>query len=229
MKPLYTPKEFFNCKSNGKLLCKCYECGNPFLKDKRSIVTFLNGTATKGCAIKYCSSYCRNHSLKKANSHTWTQVQCKSCKKQFTKPTRHLKRSPNHFCSSSCSTTYGNTHKKYGIKRSKLELWLEQQLPILYPYTEFHFARKDAINSELDIYIPSLKLAFELNGIFHYEPIFGPDQLAKIQNNDQRKHQACIEKGIELCIIDVSSLNYFKTEKAEKYLDIITSIINTKY
>lgn len=121
---------------------------------------------------------------------------------------------------------YRNANKIQGVRRSKLEAWLEQQLLALYPLLEFHFNRKDAINSELDIYIPSLKLAFELNGIFHYEPIFGSEKLGQIQNNDQRKHQACNERGIELCLIDTSSLKYFKPEKAKKYLSIITSIID---
>ena len=82
--------------------------------------------------------------------------------------------------------------------------------------------------SELDIYIPSLKLAFELNGIFHYEPIHGMDLLSKIQNNDNRKILACAEQQIELCIIDSTDLKYFKLNKAEKYLKIITDIINQK-
>lgn len=105
-------------------------------------------------------------------------------------------------------------------------MWLEQQLPTLYPSLEFHFNRKDAINGELDIYIPSLKLAFELNGVFHYEPIFGQDKLQQIQSNDQRKHAACYEAGIEMCWIDVSSMVYFKASNAMKYLTIIGSIID---
>jgi hypothetical protein len=66
-----------------------------------------------------------------------------------------------------------HSHKKWGCRRSKLEKWLEEQLIKMYPNLEIHFNRKDTINSELDIFIPSLKLAFELNGIFHYEPIYG--------------------------------------------------------
>ena len=83
-------------------------------------------------------------------------------------------------------------------------------MSIQYPNLEIHYNRKDAINSELDIYIPELELAFELNGIFHYEPIYGAEKLQQIQNNDDRKFQACLEKGISLCIIDTSSLKYFK-------------------
>ena len=71
-------------------------------------------------------------------------------------------------------------------------------------------------------------LAFELNGIFHYEPIYGEKKLNQIQNNDTRKFQACLEKGIEMCMIDVSSLSYFKPANAKKYLDIVCGLIDMK-
>ena len=77
-------------------------------------------------------------------------------------------------------------------------------------------------------YLPKLNLAFELNGIFHYEPIFGESKLDRIQNNDNRKFQACLENGIELCIIDTSSQKYFKEKSSQKYLDIITNLVDSK-
>lgn len=134
----------------------------------------------------------------------------------------------NYFCSRSCAATYNNTHKTTGCRKSKLEVYLEKVLTKLYSNTEIHFNRKDAINSELDIYIPSLKLAFELNGIFHYEPIYGVEKLKQIKNNDNRKFQACLERNIELCIIDVSKQSYFKEETCLPYLEIIRNIIDSK-
>ena len=89
--------------------------------------------------------------------------------------------------------------------------------------------RKIIAPKELDVLIPSLNLAFELNGIFHYEPIYGSDKLSSIKNNDERKFQACLEKGIELVIIDTSSQVYFKEKTSQKYFDIIENIIDIKY
>lgn len=157
------------------------------------------------------------------------QCVCSNCNNTFMKKMGEIKRSKNNFCSSSCAASFNNKNKKYGIRRSKLEIYIERELTALYPNFEIHFNRKDAINSELDIYMPSLKLAFELNGIFHYEPIHGSDRLAQIKNNDNRKFQACLEKGIELCIIDTSSQKYFKESKSLQYLNIILDIINKKH
>ena len=75
---------------------------------------------------------------------------------------------------------------------------------------DISYNKKDIIESELDIYIPSLKLAIELNGIVHYEPIYGSDKLTKIQNNDKQKSIRCYEAGIEFATIDTSKCSYHK-------------------
>lgn len=222
MKPLYTKKEFDNAQDKEELALSCYKCNNTFYKKKKLISSVLNKIA-KNITLKYCSRTCKDSSQK-----TKTQVKCKQCNVEFFKIPAEIKRRPNHFCTKSCATKYNNAHKTKGSTRSKLEIWLEEQLTTIYPNIEFHFNRKDTIKSELDIYIPSLKLAFELNGIFHYEPIFGVDKLTQMQNNDQRKFQACIEKNISLCIIDTSKQTYFKKNTSENFLKIITTIINDK-
>jgi very-short-patch-repair endonuclease len=173
----------------------------------------------------YCSKECRYLGQNKQEP---VSVNCLNCNKEFKKLAKELKKHPNSFCSRSCSATYNNKNKTHGTRRSKLEIYLEEELKSKYNDLDIHFNRKDTINSELDIYIPSMKLAFELNGIFHYEPIYGDKKLNQIQNNDTRKFQACLEKGIEMCIIDVSSLSYFKPANAKKFLDIVCNLIDSK-
>lgn len=107
-----------------------------------------------------------------------------------------------------------------------MEVWLEEQLRIVYPDLDIHCNRMDAINAELDFYFPALRLAFELNGILHYEPIYGRGQLARTQTNDTRKWAACLERGIELCVIDSSQFTYFKARGAEKYLDMFRVVVD---
>jgi len=216
MKPLYSQLEFENAKTTDKLCLKCYTCGKTFKVYKRIILEALRHN--KG-SCKFCSQKCKTSKQ---------DVRCNNCNKEFKKLPNQIKKTNNNFCSQSCAATYNNKHKSHGTRRSKLEIYLEEQLIKLYPNLEFHFNRKDTINSELDIYIPSFKLAIELNGIFHYEPIFGDEKLQKIQNNDDRKFQACLEKKIELVLIDISSQKYFKSKSSQKFLNIITEIISKK-
>lgn len=46
-------------------------------------------------------------------------VKCKQCHKPFNKKPSNIKRSPNHFCSRSCSTTYNNLYNKDKYKKRK--------------------------------------------------------------------------------------------------------------
>ena len=220
MKPLFTQNEFDNSKSTDKLPCECYHCKNVFYREKKDLKnSFLKRSKNP---IKYCSLSCSGQS----KNNTRFDTNCKNCGKLITKKSSELKKSKNYFCSRTCSTTYNNKHKSFGCRRSKLEVYIEEQLSQLHPNLEIHYNRKDTINSELDIYIPSLKLAFELNGIFHYEPIYGLDKLEKTKLNDTNKFQQCQNNNISLCIIDVSNLKNFKPLKAKVYLDIIINIIS---
>lgn len=226
MKPLFTLKEYNNAKSMDKLPCKCYYCEDTFYEIKKRITEFKKGNSTR--TLKSCSKDTCKSKQQSEIHNKQILVSCKNCGKDFKKRKAELKKTPNSFCSRSCSATYNNKHKSHGTRRSKLEAWLEEQFSIIYPNLEIHYNRKDTINSELDIYIPSLNFAIELNGIFHYEPIFGDYKLNQIQNNDQRKFQACLERGIEMAWIDTSQLKYFKPKNAQKYLDIVYQLISNK-
>ena len=219
---LYTNEEFASAKYSDKLPIKCSECNCTFHKSKHHIALRC---IQNEIGYQFCSMKCYYANKIKQKNKT---VICKNCGVTFSKKLCQCLKHPSHFCSHSCSTTYHNTHKTYGYRRSKFEIWIETQLSTLYPKIEIHYNRCDAIGAELDIYIPSIKLAFELNGIFHYEPIYGTEKLNKTQSTDNRKFQTCLTNGIELCIIDVSKQKYFKETNLIPYLNIITSLIDMK-
>lgn len=203
----------------------------PQCKQNKYVRNGLTPTARKdGCTQKFCSREC--YSIARKTGISYTEVSCTYCTKIFKKKTALIKNQSksgnvNHFCSISCNSRFNQANKNTGTTISKLEKWIQSKLLELYPNLDFIFNSKEAIKSELDIYIPSLKLAFELNGIFHYEPRFGEEKLNKIQNNDQRKFAACAESDISLCIIDTSSQKYFKESTSQQFLTIITQIIDS--
>lgn len=195
---LFDENNYISAQKSDLLALKCEHCNNCFYKTKREI----QQNSSKGTP-KYCSKECLySHNRKR------TKVKCAHCEQELEICNCIVKK--NNFCNSSCAAYYNNTHKTKGTRHSKLELYIENKLNIIYPQLKIIFNDKTAIKSELDIYIPSLKLAFELNGIFHYESIFGEFKLNNIQKNDTNKFQKCQENGISLCIIDTSSQKYFK-------------------
>lgn len=167
----------------------------------------------------WCSVICRYPN----NKHQ--TVNCLKCNKEFLKRNSECLRLPSHFCSRSCSSSYNNTHKKYGIRRSKLEIYLEEEIRKNYPHLELICNQKSVIESELDFYFPELRFAIELNGITHYEPIYGEYKFEKIKNNDKRKVIACYEKDIELAIIDSSSCSYLNDSAKNKYRKIVFELL----
>lgn len=223
MKPLFTNEELRQGTNLTKLPCECYQCGNTFFKEKKNIITYLNGNPKH--SIKYCSSECR-----RLDKTTKQLINCTTCNTDFLKYPNQIKKSKsgNHFCSKSCAATYNNKNKTHGTRRSKLEVWIEEQLTILYPDLKILFNGKTTIKSELDIFIPRYQLAFELNGIFHYEPIYGYKKLSKIMENDLKKSDECRKKYIMLHSINTSNQKYFKPSTSQKYLDLISEIINER-
>jgi hypothetical protein len=217
MKIKFTNDEYDACKSTDKLKLECDYCGSDFFKSKKIIDNVLKSNKPH---VRFCNENCANASKIKKQKYN-----CLLCDKEVMKRNSEIR--GNIFCSKSCAAKYNNTHKTTGTRRSKMEVWIEEQLKNKYDF-DILFNNKEIIGSELDIYIPHLKLAFELNGIFHYEPIYGEKKLESIKNNDDRKFQACLEQGIEFCIIDTSGSKKFKPERDKKYLDIIYSIIDNK-
>ena len=71
------------------------------------------------------------------------------------------------------------------------------------------------------IYFPKLKLAFELNGPFHYRPIYGKEKFNRIKQMDEQKKAICKSKGIDLVIIDTQNQLQFTEQSSTMYVEAI--------
>ena len=98
-----------------------------FYKTKLKIKNALNPSRPHD-VLKYCSINCANDAKRTKIDHV-----CTNCGTTIKRTLMIINRTPNHFCSSSCSAKYSNTHKKYGTRRSKLEMYIESTLTELYP------------------------------------------------------------------------------------------------
>jgi hypothetical protein len=204
-------------KSRENVLLTCNQCGNEYSKPKNQIQVSISA----GKKTNFCSKLCNDLYFNKKK-----EVSCKNCQTPFYKSLAQIRKSKNNFCSKSCSASHNSKNRKCGTTRSKLEAWLEDKLIDLYSDLDIQFNKKDVIGSELDIYIPSLKLAFEINGIFHYKPIYGEEKLEQIQQNDKTKNAECDKNDIKLYSIDTSEQDHFTEKSSIKYFKTISSIIN---
>lgn len=227
MKPLYTQQEFNLAKSKDLLPLQCKCCNNKFYKT----LEFIKHKAlnpTKSASGEYCSQKCYQ-----TISKTKITVSCKQCAKQFEKFPNKIKRSPNHFCSKLCASRFNVLIRKPSKRNpngtSQLEKYLKVQLESIYSTLDLSFNNREILKGlELDIYIKSLNLAFEINGIHHYEPIYGIDRLDKCKLNDYSKTKLCHKLKLDLCIINTSEQKRVTPKSSQKYLDIITKIINER-
>lgn len=219
MKPLYTKEQFDKAKSRELLPLECLNCKGTFLISKHRINDILNpNRKDKGL---FCSIEC-GKIYKQQNDNNILSLTCKNCNVEFLRPIYFTKKSKNHFCNKSCAAIFNNKNKKYGHRISKLELYIQQKLVNDYPDLIFQFNQKHIISSELDIFIPFLGLAFEINGIFHYKPIYGIKKLQQIQRNDLNKIIECEKNNIVLIVIDVTlqTNNELHLQKIKEYIDI---------
>ena len=195
---------------------KCIYCDTAFI----STSSYFNHRLTKKRkTVKFCSLKCWYSS-----KLTTITCKCKECCKEFKK----RKESKQLFCTQTCSGSYNNKHRKTGTRVSKLEVWLRNELVRLYPALDILFNHKKAIGSELDIYIPLLNLAFEINGVHHYRVIYSDELFENVQRNDRQKVESCVNEGIDLYAINTSTQVVFKPSTSRRFLDYIVSMIDQK-
>ena len=213
---LFTESDFENARSRDLLPLRCEYCNAIFHSSKGQIQAAIKGVGKN--KLKLCSVECRATS-----SLVQIEVDCKHCGFTFFRLPSQIR--GNTFCSWSCAGKYNNANKTKGFRRSKLEDWVEKELGLKFPSLDILFNDRKCIGLELDIYIPSLKLAFEFNGIIHYEPIYGDKKLRLIRSSDARKFVLCDTQGIDLIVIDTSLDKRFTRLKATQYLDFIVETV----
>lgn len=223
VKLLTPPEKFGALDRNGLAKLRCLHCRKVFPLEKHRVQRAVErGTG------KYCSQTCARHARR-----TSQEVLCVNCKTLFRKQGVELKRTSNHFCSRSCSAQFNNCHKKLGAsRRSKAEDYLSSLIRHDFPLLKIIQNDRALLPSglEVDIVIPHLKLAIELNGPVHYFPLFGDEKLVKIRAADILKQVEIQAAGYNLLVIDISAYGYFKKAKAmlnEYYVSHIHPLLST--
>lgn len=197
----------------------CQHCGKQFTRSNSR----FNEAVKKGWKF-LCSVKCRHASNEKGKEYN-----CAECSQKIIKTPAEVRQTRfNVFCSKSCSAVYNNKHKNYGTRRSKLECYLEERLKLEFPRLEVFCNKKRTIGAELDFYFPELNLAIEINGILHFEPIYGDKKLKRIQEIDKKKVKKCNKLRIQLIIIDVSREFHLTQSIKEKHWKTFKKLVTSE-
>lgn len=201
-------------------LCYLIECDWCHKLHYKATYEVEKGNQRNG--VFFCSKVCFN----KHQEKIFIEVACANCFKKFLKLPCQIKKTNNNFCTKSCAATYNNKHKKYGTRRSKLEIYIEENLKQIFSNLLFKCNEKETIGSELYFYFPNLKIAIQLNGIFHYEPIYGDEKLLSIQKLDVEKREKCSNLGIQLYEINCSTDKYLNKILKEQRWNQVKNILD---
>lgn len=190
----------------------CVECGKKYTKkkDPRSINSFCS----RSCAAKFNKNATSKKPKPKSTKRVVTRLQlkCEGCGKQIIRLASQLKKTKHKkpYCSRSCRMSHYNRNilKRTFNQRSRAEDILFDIIQKDFKFLVIKQNVRDILPSglEIDLYLPSISLAIELNGPTHYFPIYGNDKLSKIQSNDVKKRLEIHQMNINLLTIDISHL-----------------------
>lgn len=176
---------------------------------------------------KFCSRKCYWDPSK-----SFAKVECGFCKTVSERRLYKTNRSPKlglSFCNASCKAKYmyhmaGGKYKPPKSTRiSAPHKLIMAELTLLFPHLELKVNDRETLESglELDIFIPAVKFAIEVNGPTHYLPIYGEAKLGEVKHRDAHKFAEAHAKGISLFVVDSSSILVRKKSDREKLVAIV--------
>lgn len=208
-------------RNNGKIFCSrscardtriailCKFCGKTV---KRRPTELGKNTF---CSYR-CSGFFYNtpkkkirNSTKKLRPNTLANVNCSNCGKTIQRDRYAREHHKFFYCNRSCQAIYANkTYNRagrFGRNRSKAEDELSALISTEFPNMGLVKNDRSTIvgGLELDLWLPSVKIAIELNGPCHYIPLFGTAELTRTMSKDEIKKQECQRLGIRLFIINI--------------------------
>lgn len=171
----------------------------------------------------FCSKACKYAFFNKK-----IMIPCAQCGKPLMKPLSEFRKSKtgNMFCSISCATTLNNYTFKKKLRSSTLEKYIQEQMELDFPTLKVVFNDNSTIKAELDIFIPSLNVAIEIHGPFHYRHIRGKaNKLDQMRVNDARKAKRCKDQGIRLYALNASEYRGLTKKAKARYYPQIKKLI----
>ena len=108
---------------------------------------------------------------------------------------------------------------------SKLEKFLLSGLLENNVDTKFHY-EQTLVNTRLqiDLYIPSINLAIEVDGPSHFDPVWGQETLQKTKTYDNKKQGLIIGKGMKL--VRIKQEMDFSMSRSRLILDKLLLLVN---
>jgi len=112
---------------------------------------------------------------------------------------------------------------------SKLEFYIREQLAMAEYKVLFHREHMiENANMHIDLTIPELKIAIEIDGPSHFSPIWSEEQMRKVQLADAEKDALLLSKGWAVIRVQQrkSLSDKYKRELRDNLLNIIHGLEN---
>lgn len=202
---LFTQEEYeatlFPQSRYKKLLpIRCLTCGQTFMASAKQVNNLFTSTGKDKLTLKYCSRACRDK-----GTQDRVTVTCANCGKKIERQRYELDVKDLFFCDNHCYHEYIKTHPiaPNGNSVSKLERLIRYSLQLLLPNEKVEYNNRTILDGlELDIYYPNIRVAIEINGLWHYVPIKKNQNLQLIQEHDMLKKNRSNEKNIKLYVVE---------------------------